>query len=710
MAKDQATLVTDDIPVGRLAAGTANPDASLGFAGPRQDETRRIAYFVSRFPTTTETFILRELNSIASAPDVEADLYALFPTPEGVVQPAARPWLGRVRRSRPLRSLGDLARWTLRRPFRVTSSIAMICFDYRRSPKTLLRALATMPIASTCASGLVDERTEHVHAHFATYPALAAWFCHRLCGVPYSFTVHAHDLYMHQHGLERRARDAAFVVSISEFNRDLLGKLVPPSVPIHVIHCGVELDKYDFRPRASRPHGAVRALCVASLREKKGHKVLFDALASGKPGLDRISLDVVGNGELRAELESYAERLGLAGRVTFHGSLTEPDVARKLDEADLFVLPSIVDQNGDTEGIPVALMEAMAAGVPVIASRITGVPELVREGSTGMLVEPGDAADLADKLVEVIAAEDAGRDRALNARRLVEDEFELHSSADRLLELFRNEHAEPNGHDRRARRGMPSGLFRPPLVLAYHAVGKLPRGLDPEGLMVPPDEIRAQIEHLRARNYRFVTSAEFAARLHEGRSLNGICALTFDDGSVDNATVLPDLLASLDVPATLFVCPGLLGKPHPWIEPEAGVRLMDRDELYYTSQLDFIEIGAHTHAHADLGDVTLEHAHREMVTCKDGLEVLIGKPVLSFAYPYGRYSPSCPAAAEAAGYTSAATCGLQGGWTPFELRRELIAPGDMSLRFGLKARGLYRPLVSSPPARWRRRLKAARAR
>ena len=708
MATDQAT-VTDDI-LARHAAGTHNSHGSPGSAPARQDQAHRIAYFVSRFPTTTETFILRELNSIASAPDVEADLYALFPTPQGVVQPAARPWLGRVRRSRPLGSFRDLARWMLRRPLRVASSIALICIDYRRSPKTLLRALATVPIASACASSLAEGQTEHVHAHFATYPALAAWFCHRLCGVTYSFTAHAHDIYMNQFGLARRARDADFVVSISEFNRDLLAEVVSPSVPVHVIHCGVELDKYEFRPRAPRPEGPVRALCVAALREKKGHKVLFDALASGKPGLDRISLDVVGNGRLRAELESYAEKRGLAGRVVFHGSLTEPEVSKKLDEADLFVLPSIVEQNGDTEGIPVALMEAMAAGVPVVASRITGVPELVKDGSTGVLVEPGNAADLADKLVEVIAAEEAGRDRAVNARRLIEEEFELHSSADKLLKLFRDDPAAPNGHDQRARRGTPSGVFRPPLVLAYHAVGKLPPALDPEGLMVPPDELRAQIEHLQDRNYRFVTSAEFAARLNEGGSLNGICALTFDDGSIDNATVLPDILASLDVPATLFVCSGLLGKPHPWIEPEAGVRLMDRDELYYTSQLDFIEIGAHTHAHADLGEATLEHAHREMVACKQELEVLIGKPVLSFAYPYGRYSPPCPAAAEAAGYTSAATCGLQGGWTPYELRRELIAPGDLPLRFGLKARGLYRPLVSSPPARWRRRLRAARAR
>jgi colanic acid/amylovoran biosynthesis glycosyltransferase len=702
MATNQAA-VTDDISTGRLAAGTSNPTASPGSASARK---RRIAYFVSRFPTTTETFILRELNAVTSVNAVETDLYALFPTPEGVVQPAARPWLGRVRRSRPLSSFRDLARWALRRPLRVASSIALICFDYRRSPKMLLRALATVPIGASCANGLVEGSTDHVHAHFATYPALAAWICRRLCGVSYSFTVHAHDLYMHQHGLERRTRDAAYVVSISEFNRDLLREIAPPSVPIHVIHCGVELDKYSFRARAPRPDGPVRALCVAALREKKGHKLLFDALASGKRGLDRITLEVVGNGLLREELESYAAKRGLSSRVTFHGSLTEPEVAKQLDQADLFVLPSIVEQSGDAEGIPVALMEAMAAGVPVVSSRITGIPELVRDGSTGVLVEPGDASDLADKLVAVLDDPAATRERTQSARRLIEQEFELHSSAGRMLELFEEDPPAPNGDMKRPRRGTPSGILRPPLVLAYHAVGKLPAALDPEGLMVPPDELRAQIEHLLERKYRFVTSADFAQRLHSGNSLNGVCALTFDDGSLDNATVLPDILASLDVPATLFVCPGLLGKPHPWIEPEAGIRLMDRQELYYASQLDFIEIGSHTHAHADLVDVTLEHAHREMVSSKHELEVLIGKPVLSFAYPYGRYSGPCPAAAEAAGYTSAATCGLQGGWTPYELRRELIAPGDLPLRFGLKARGLYRPLVSSPPARWRRQFKA----
>ena len=117
----------------------------------------------------------------------------------------------------------------------------------------------------------------------------------------------------------------------------------------------------------------------------------------------------------------------------FHGSLTEPEVAAKLDEADLFVLPSVVEANGDTEGIPVALMEAMAAGVPVVRSRITGVPELIRDRETGLLVEPGDASDLAEKLAEIVDHPDEARARALQARGLVERQFQLRSSASSML-------------------------------------------------------------------------------------------------------------------------------------------------------------------------------------------------------------------------------------------------------------------------------------
>lgn len=248
--------------------------------------------------------------------------------------------------------------------------------------------------------------------------------------------------------------------------------------------------------------------------------------------------------------------------------------------------------------------------------------------------------------------------------------------------------------------------MRPPLVLAYHALGEIDPRHDPEGLMIRPAELRMQIERLLAREYEFVTMAGFARLLAAGDSLHGMCALTFDDGSLDNGTILPDILRTLGVPATLFVCPGLLGEPHPWIAPNADSRLMNLEELRSVSALPFVEIGSHTRTHVDMGTITdPAEAYAELRSSKLELEELLDLPVESFAYPYGRYSGVCPAEAERAGYLSAATCEIRGAWTPYELRRELIAPGDLGLRFELKIRGLFRPLVSSLPARLRRRLR-----
>jgi peptidoglycan/xylan/chitin deacetylase (PgdA/CDA1 family) len=250
-----------------------------------------------------------------------------------------------------------------------------------------------------------------------------------------------------------------------------------------------------------------------------------------------------------------------------------------------------------------------------------------------------------------------------------------------------------------------SGFMRPPIVLAYHALGEVSREHDPERLVTPPIELRQQIERLQAREYQFVKMEEFGRRLVAGEDLAGVCALTFDDGSLDNGTLLPSILRALRVPATLFVCPALLGQPHPWVSPEAGMRLMNLHELRAVAALPFIEIGSHTNTHPDMAAITEpSHAYGELRSSKLTLEEMLDKPVVSFAYPYGRYSPVCPSAAERAGYLTAATCGLDGSWDPFELQRMLIGPGETPLKFELKIRGLFRALVSSPPMRLRRRL------
>ena len=305
-------------------------------------------------------------------------------------------------------------------------------------PRTLARALTTLPIAAAHARALAGLGLQHLHAHYATYPALAAWLCRRLTGITYSFTVHAHDLFVDRSNLARKVADARFVVAISDYNRMALAPLGGGGeTPVHVVRCGIDPSAYAFRARGPRPHGPVRAVCVASLEEYKGHGVLLEALADGGAVLDRVELELIGAGPLRAPLEQLTRRLGIEARVSFRGGLTEPEVTAALGAADLFVLPSIVAGNGQMEGVPVALMEALACGLPTVASRLSGVPELVRDGRTGVLAEPGDVESLRRALRLTITDPVAARGRAEAGRRLVESEFELQRSAGRLAALFR---------------------------------------------------------------------------------------------------------------------------------------------------------------------------------------------------------------------------------------------------------------------------------
>jgi peptidoglycan/xylan/chitin deacetylase (PgdA/CDA1 family) len=239
----------------------------------------------------------------------------------------------------------------------------------------------------------------------------------------------------------------------------------------------------------------------------------------------------------------------------------------------------------------------------------------------------------------------------------------------------------------------------PPLVLAYHGLGELPRRLDPHNLLVAPERFERQVRSLLRRGYEVVTISEFARRLADSGPPSGTCALTFDDGSADKASVLPPLLERLGVPATVFVCPGLLGEPHPSFPAEAEIRLMDRDELRAVASLQSFEIGSHTNRHADLSAAGADEAHEELASSKTALEELIERPVLSFAYPGCAYSPACPDAAERAGYVAAVTCGPRGGWLPYELRRESVDSLDRRLTFSLKSRGLWWPLWSSAAGR-----------
>jgi peptidoglycan/xylan/chitin deacetylase (PgdA/CDA1 family) len=232
------------------------------------------------------------------------------------------------------------------------------------------------------------------------------------------------------------------------------------------------------------------------------------------------------------------------------------------------------------------------------------------------------------------------------------------------------------------------------VILLYHGVGPSNTHIDPGFLRVRPPAFRAQIELLREAGFEFVTVAEFAERAGGSEPPAGLVALSFDDGMDDNHDVVLPILREQGLRATVYVTTGLIGRPNPWLAPEAGARMMTVDELRDLVAADF-EIGAHTVTHADLSQLDFESCLREVRESRLVLERLLGVPVRTFAYPTCRYGPAALAAVQTAGFSAAVTCQGLGSWHPFELQRSLVTGKDGMPSFLLKLAGLYQPLFDS---------------
>jgi glycosyltransferase involved in cell wall biosynthesis len=273
-----------------------------------------------------------------------------------------------------------------------------------------------------------------IHAYFAHAPCAVAERAAAALDIPYSFGVHARDVRkVAPAELRRRATRAACVIAC---NRDAARELERLDVTPELVPHGVDVRR--FIPAALPERGPLRLLAVGRCVEKKGFAVLIEAVA----GLDvAFDLQVIGDGPLRAPLEHSVAARGLADRVRFAGSLTHHELPAAYAAADVVVAPSIEDADGDRDGLPNVVLEAMASGRPVIASEIAAIASAVRDGETGLLVAPGDPLALR------VALERVARDRALAsamgaaARTLVQQEFELGACTTRLLDCLESAYA-----------------------------------------------------------------------------------------------------------------------------------------------------------------------------------------------------------------------------------------------------------------------------
>ncbi len=396
----------------------------------------RLAVVVSEFPKTSETFVLRDLMAFREL-GAEVRVYYLAPYRRNeTLHDFARPVAGWVHHERMAgrRAWAALARAWLRRGAPMAGIARQLTQGFRHEPELLAKSLALLPKIAALAEDAVAWGAEHVHAAFAGHPATAAWVIGRLTGIPYSVSCHAHDIFTTQSLLDVKLGEAAFVRTISDYNKAFLQTHVPglDERRIRVIRCGMDLRV--LPPLAPRePDAHFNILFVGRLAPQKAVDVLLRALAAGEP---HWRLDVMGDGQERERLQALARLLGLADRVRWHGNCRFEDIIEGYRHADVVAAPSIIGPGGRTEGIPNVLMEALACHRPVIASRVSGIPELVIDGQTGLLVPPGEVGALTEALRRIEADTARAAAMAVAGRRIVEQQFDLATTAARQYEAF----------------------------------------------------------------------------------------------------------------------------------------------------------------------------------------------------------------------------------------------------------------------------------
>ena len=285
------------------------------------------------------------------------------------------------------------------------------------------------------AAGFVDylrkNNIEHIHSNFAHIPTDIAMYAAAMHGITFSFLSHANDLFERGWLLEEKVNRSKFAVTISQYNKKFLIDNGADEGKINVIHCGVNTASFSNREKKELSEPPILG-SLGRMVEKKGFDILILACAQLKRKGIIFKLQLAGGGPLKEELEALALENNLAGEINFMDSISHESVPTWIKSLDVFVLPCQKDKNGDMDGIPVVLMESMLSGVPVLTTRISGIPELVEDGVTGLLCEPHDVECLAMKIESLLSDSTVRGDLCQKAIWKVQAEFELNTNVQLL--------------------------------------------------------------------------------------------------------------------------------------------------------------------------------------------------------------------------------------------------------------------------------------
>lgn len=403
--------------------------------------SKRVVYIAGCIPTLTCTFIQREIFDLREIGFTVETVSMNAPDPTQISKAAealidSMIFLDRVS---PFRKAWAFIQCFALHPTRLGRCIVLFFQatpmksyrDYLRLGYHLIEACY---LASTFRSDVPD----HIHCHFIHGPTSLGMFLSELIKAPFSFTMHASLIWTDPLAIYTKLRQCRFCVSISEFNKQHVLSTYGREFEskINVVHCGVLLPDLRTISRSDKPNKTTTVLAVGQLKRRKGFHVLVEAAKILKEGDVRIRWIIVGEGDQRARLENMISANGLQAEVNLVGAQLHENIPTFLSDADIFTLPCVVGDDNTRDGIPVALMEAMAWRLPVVSSNIVGLPELIHSGLDGLLVEPNNPAELAEAIRALAESAELRYKLGEAAAAKIERDFNSRRSARRLAELF----------------------------------------------------------------------------------------------------------------------------------------------------------------------------------------------------------------------------------------------------------------------------------
>ncbi len=404
---------------------------------------KKVLYVVSRFPSLTTTFTAYEMSTIQQS-GVDVHVATVWPSEDdNEPQTVERQFIDKtceLRLTNPALWLRSIQQIFLKPHILIL--IFRLLVGHFNSIYAPLKLLVSLPKGLYLGYWVKKHGFQHIHAHFLSSPATVALIASRISGVPYTVTIHAFDIfatspYERNASIPLKCEKAAACIVISNFNLEYMRKTWPNiGGRFELIYNGIDADIFTNNGKRATDPSEFHILSNGRLVQKKGHAYLLEAVAKLRKQDRNVKLQIIGGGPLEVELRELADRLGITEHVTFTGKMLQEEIIEQYRKSDMFVLACAISDDGDMDGLPVVLVEALAMEIPTVSTQVSGVPEIVQDRVTGLCVPPHDSHALADAMAYLMDHPDEATKMARAGREVVAKQFNRHESARMLLQLW----------------------------------------------------------------------------------------------------------------------------------------------------------------------------------------------------------------------------------------------------------------------------------